>query len=312
METKLLDGIEKEAMHPIVGAALGAGVATGGLIAIDPYFRGSTLSFVKSLLNKKKAETSEDAANQKHPNEAYNRASDVAKTLKQMKFDPKRHNLAIAATGGTGKSTLAALLADKMKLQRTYRTGAKSTFSSTGRSFGSEVMKRGTKPGHVYEQTHLFNTVDPNKFDYLIKLERPTKEIYKSLKDRKRGSLQRHLSDYPRLKKAINFAFDSLEGKAISPEKGISIKKKPEGGFHQKALMDKKIIEMGGDPEGMSREEKIYKITGGDSKAYKILSKLGLPKIAPKIFSPDANYTKMFGITGVIGTGALTGGLIAK
>ena len=308
MRTPYLSGISKEAMHPVVGAGLGMTAAAGGLFALDPYIRGELISDIGGLLSKKRRQKTVDPLKQTHPPEAHAKAQAVATALRKEGFNPRKHSLAMSATAGTGKSTLASLLSQDLDLKLVF--GPKNT---KGIGFSRAVAKdRNIAPGHIYEQTHLFNVADPEPFDYMVKLERPTKEIFKSLKRRKKGALQRHVTNYPKLKKAINYAFDSLPGKTVSPFGGVHIKVKPEGGFNQGPALDAKLEEMGINPKGMTREDKIYKITGDRSKAHDLVARTKLNKLHPFMFHRTRRFGNMLKILGVLAAGGVAGGLAAK
>lgn len=313
MKTQLLDGIQKAALHPFLGAGIGAGTAFTSMVAVDPYLRGTAKAEIEAMTSSEKKRLHEDSGLQKHPQAAYVRARKVAEALRAQGFDPRKHNIAISASGGTGKSTLAALLQKELGVKQKYKErGAESKALGLGRRFPMRVAEIKTEPGIVYEQSHLLNIADPDKFDFIIQLTRPTKEIFKSLKERERGSVQRHILDYPRLKKAISYAFRTLPGKNLSPESGVNIKRRPEEGFKQREMLDRTLKRMGVDPSKMSREEKIYRITGGDTAFYRMVSKLGLQKKYPNVFRPDLNYKGVLAGAGIVGTGALAGGLAAK
>lgn len=301
---------EKNAMSALGGAAIGAGVGLAGLAFLDPMARGTILSEAKMKFDKKeKAKQNYSSSNFNPPPQAITRADSIAKYLKSQGFNPKTDTIGMSATGGTGKSTAARLLKDKLGMRSAAE--ALGVERAGGRGFSKGLSAKDKLPkGTIYEQTHLLSVNDPDKFNAMIHLSRPTDEIIESLKKRKRGAIQGRLTDYPLLAKVIRNAYDSSEGKSFSPEAGVEIKMKPKGGFKADETMDKKLLKQGlkkNDIASMSREEKLYAMAGGRDRISGPMSFIGKTPVGPSV-----NKKYLASILGVLSGTALAGGLIAR
>ena len=290
-------------MNTIGAAALGAGAAGLGLVAIDPYYRGTVQAGVKGLISKKDHHVEE---NKQVPRQAVIRADAVAKYLKSQGLNPKTHTIGISATGGTGKSTMARLLADKFKMrvsgERTKGEGDFANKSSREYAKMMRTMKKVPK-GTIYEQTHMLPNANPDLFNAMIYLHRDKEDIFKSLKKRKRAAALRHVTDYPLLDSVIRNSYDNAKGKDFSPSEGVHVKMKPSGGYGATEIVDKKLIEAGfkkADIKEMNREDKMYALAGAPGKTDHLLSKLLSPEYRPKGVATAL---------GIVGGGAVLGGL---
>lgn len=191
-------------------------------------------------------------------------ALEVGKQLKQhilaSKLDPKAMRIAVVGTGGTGKSTITKALADEMK---EFKIGRRDLDIGTGnislqgrnlsKHFAINDMPRGT----IYDQTHLLNRVDPDKFDMLIRLYRNPALIKEQLRSRGRGAHQWELYNYPKIHRAIEEGFKSGKGVVEDIAPGVQIKMRPPTGFQSETAVRDKLREMGIDPTRMDREQVI-------------------------------------------------------
>lgn len=301
-------------MSLLGGAAIGMGATGLAALAVDPYLRATMIAEAKMKMSKSQSDKYTYKANFTPPPAAVSRAEAVAKYLEGRGFNPQKHNIAISATGGTGKSTMARILADRLNMTYTgERTSLPEGFEAlknkrgelSGREYAKAVGQAETIPrGTVYEQTHLLPLADPDRFDAMIYLRRDADAIHRDLLKRKRAAALRHFVDYPLLDNVIRQSFEQSAGRDYSPEEGVRIKMKPKGGFKANQKMSVSLRAMGyKQPEidAMGREDKLYAIAGEPGRMGNILS---------KHISPEYNARSVASALSILGGGALAGALI--
>lgn len=282
------------------GAAIGAGAGLAGMFAIDPYLRGQLTSEIEMLSPKGRKKYEYSGKRQSFPQEAVDRAAKFEKAIAKRGFDPKKDTIGIAATGGTGKTTLAEILGRRMGMKVQKERSAQGY----GRGLDFNLAKKKSlTPGKIYEQTHLLNIVDPDKFKAVVYLEAPKKKIFAGLKKRKYGAAQRHLYDYGLQNKVMGNMFSKLPGKNIKISPGAYLKVRPEDGFRQKEILNKALKKMGYSDEKiakMGREEQIYAMSGKRDRI-KLMKTLGLYKSVPALAAPEYNWKRIGAMAGLLG-----------
>lgn len=301
-------------MNAVGGAALGLGATGAGMVMLDPYMRNTVLSEIRMMASKSARDKLTYSKDFNPPQAAVDRADVIAESLLDRGFDPRNDRLAISATGGTGKTTTAKLLAQKLKMKYAYeRSSMPAGFSSIapegtvlqGRQFTEAVQNAKTLPkGSIYEQTYLVPTVDPDRFDAMVYLHRDPEDIYAGLLKRQRGAGMRHFVDYPLLDSVIRSGYEETSGRSVSPQKGVHIKIKPYYGYKADKKIDKALVKRGIPKEnipGMTRLEKLYALQGeGD----RVNSPIG------RYIAPEYNKGKINAMLAILGGGTLAGALI--
>jgi broad-specificity NMP kinase len=196
-----------------VGVGLLAG--TGIVLARRPGVRSALAHSIKSI---GKGGSRAVAATEALPPEVVTQAKAIAQGLRKSGIDPSKARIAIVATPGTGKSTLARALQQEAGVQVLNLDKARG-----GGLKGERALRYlrdqhgGVMPaGAVLEQTYLPHSVSLDQFDAVIKLERPVEEIHKSLLKRGKGAFQMDYVDYEKLQKQLREGFGAIKGKELS------------------------------------------------------------------------------------------------
>lgn len=272
----------------IAGVAGGAGLAAGGIIAAHPALRAQVRAGLRG------ARTSEMRA--ELPQEVVQRGKAVASKLREMGIDPKKHRIGISGAGGTGKSTLTRALEKELGMGRLHMD--EFGVSLKGRDIPKYLREGGRiEPGTIAEQTHLTNQVDPDMFDYMIRIDAPQKQVKKQIIARGRGAGQLAWYDYPKLRKTIRKGFDLTEGTVQKPISGVQIKARPQSGFRAADIVKAELSKKGLKPTG-DRQKDLMSLAYGSTPV--------LPGILP--------YLRKGNIAagaGIVGAGAAGGGYAA-
>jgi len=279
---------DRSILRRVAPAAIGLGAGTllsaGGLIAATPALRSEFLYRLRSL----------GAGKQnfrKLPNEAKVLSKKVADKLRELGVDPTRHRIAISGLGGSGKTTLSKGLHEELQFANGPQNLDRLPLSILGR----RVDRVKIKPGAVYEQTHVLRQVDPEDFDYVVHLDVPQSELRNRLLGRGRAAAY-HFLNYDKLRSALRASFDTLGGEIHEIEPGVYLKARPASGWGAAENLNRKLVEMGIDPTGLSREQQILSLVEGRKSTGRGV----LPYIRRDRLATDA---------GVIGTGAIGGAI---
>lgn len=297
--------IIKTAVSDEAGAAIGGTIAAGGVIGASPGLRLSIKPALETMLSSKKKIQYANPNASNIPKAAIRKADKVAKKLLKSGFDPKKHSLAISAAGGTGKSTLAALLKERLGMGVIEESGKWGFGRQLPRNLQSGKVL--VKPGKIYEQSHILTMTNPNKFDAVVHMHRPTSDVLKGLRVRKRGALQMETMNYPKIKKMLSSAYETLGGKNVRIGKGVEFKLKPLEGFKSTEKLDDAIRKIGLNPSKMDRERKIVTAIKGHKPLLSRLTSLKLRKKFPNLMRYDINYGRIGGWLGALGAGAFLG-----
>ena len=256
-------GLEDEAPWyrkiPLPAAIAGGGLlAAGGLTAARPALRAEARAFFKGL-GRGGGRAVENSLGM--PPVVREHAELIAKELAARGIDPRTARIGISATGGTGKSTLARALSDRLGM--THKILDDHGHSLAGRDLAKYVRDNPLPPGTIAEQTHLLNQVDPEQFDLMVKLRKPMEAIKSQILRRGRGATQLEAYDYDKLQKAIDTAFDTTRGAVLQPAEHIQMKFRPPEGYQASTLLGDKVRQQGLDPTEMDRQRQVLSATTG-------------------------------------------------
>lgn len=279
------------------GALGGLGLAGAGVIAARPALRAHALADIKAL--RKGVSSHEMDRARALPAEAMEQAKLIAEHLRASGIDPATHRIAISATGGTGKSTLAKALSHHLGMDVLHMDDVGK--SLTGRDLTKWVSQNELKPGLIAEQTHLLNQVDPDKFDAIIHLDKPMKQVKDQILKRGRGAGQLDVYDYDKLHDAIQTGFHHTAGDAHEVVPGIRVKMRPSTGFQADNMLNKSLAEKGIDSTGMTRQQKILSTSTGSHQG----SSGVLPYVRTGNVAAGAGILGAGGVVGGLGANAL-------
>jgi hypothetical protein len=267
---KIAKETKNDLLKGVLGGAVGIGVGLGALLATRPMLRTHLGASLKAI-GKGGAHAVERKAGT--PVSVVEDAREIAKRILEKGVDPKKARIAISGTGGTGKSTMAEALSKEMGMTHVYLDDIGKSLS--GRDLVTHMAKNPPTAGKIYEQTHLLNQINPDKFDVIIRMAKEPQRIKEQLKVRKRGAFQWDILDYPKLHESIRSAFTRTSGETIVPVRGVQLKVKPKGGFKADAHLDAHLKTLGIDSKGMARQDKVIAAVTG--------SKPSLPGLLPFI-----------------------------
>jgi uncharacterized membrane protein len=186
-------------------------------------------------------------------------ARQVREQLEAKGLDPSKARIAVSGAGSTGKSTVAREIADELGLKHRDLDWEVSKLTHLlGLSRAQRKMR--FAPGTVAEQIHLTNNVNPDLFDAIVRVHRAPEQVARQAIERGRGAFQLAAMDYPRLHGAIEAGFKHTEGPAVRIGKGIEMKVHPTGGFKSDVHLDAALQELGINPEGLKRHQKILSL----------------------------------------------------
>jgi hypothetical protein len=276
------------------GVLGGATLAAGGLAAARPALRAHVLADLKSL-GRGGAHAVDRAKGL--PQAVLDNAKQVGEHLRSKGLDPAQARIAISGTGGTGKSSLARGLGEHLGMKPMFLDDAGKSLK--GRDLTKYVRDNPIGPGTIAEQTHLLTQVDPSKFDAIIHIEKPMRNVKKQILERGRGAGQLDLYDYDKLHKTIQTAFKTTAGEAATPVPGVHVKMRPDGGFKAEQALGGRLRQKGKDPSGMSREKQVITAAGGST-----------PMLGGVL--PYVKKQNIVAAGGIVGGGGAAGGLAAQ
>ncbi len=288
---------EGDVMAGAGGAAAGTAAGTAGVLG---RYKGLRIELGAHLASIGKggarAIEAQEAAKRGTPPQVIAQAKAIAKEIRRRGLDPKKINIAIGATGGTGKTTLARELARQLGLEHRDLDAAGKHITK-GRQVEKYIESAGLKgrKGIVMDQSHIFTKANPGHFDVAIRLEKPTAQIRKQLERRKRGAWQMDVYDYDRMSKSIRSAFDGLGGDKLKVDTGVEARFAPQRGFDRQGVFRQAEHAVGeAKSKAMSREKAA--ITAATGK---------VPR-APSAYR-YFRLKHLAGVPAMIGGGALAG-----
>jgi hypothetical protein len=297
-----LSSLSEDRKRHLRTAAAGVGAAglAAGLLALSRSgIRADVFSSLKGI-GRGGAVAVERSS--KIPVSASRQADAVAAALKAKGIDPQTARIAISGTGGTGKSTLARGLSDRLGMEVRFLDDHGS--SMTGRDYVSYLKKNPIGKGTIAEQTHLLTQVDPNKFDVIIRVHKPMDKVKKQIMSRGRGAYQLDLYDYDKLNKTIATAFDSASGTAFSPVSGVDIKFKPKSGFTSNESLKKVLRQRGVSvPASSTREQLVHMVASGD----RFLASGVIPYLRKDNLAKGVGFSAAAGVVGAGGAHVIQG-----
>lgn len=198
----------------------------------------------------------------KIPAQAKRQAKAIVSNLVEQGIDPSTARIAIAGTGGVGKTTLAKALGEEIG------TSVHHVDDILPKIFSPEEWnrlnpKKMAPKGGIFEHTFLLSGKNPDDFHAIINLEKPLSQVKQQILQRGKGAAQIDLYNYGDKQRAVRAAFENTAGKTIRPHKEVSLKIKPKGGFQADQRLDSTLRGMGISPAGLDREAKAVAIAQG-------------------------------------------------
>lgn len=220
--------------------AVGVGISTTAAALTQRDSVQASIDSVKMRLSKGQAEIHD---NQKAVKK---NAKAVLSLFKEKKFKPRR--LAIDGVPGSGKSSLAYGLAEKLDFQV-------KTLDYIDMNKPQDFSKMNT----IYEHHRLLRTQLTEIFDAIIYIDEPVELSKKKCVHRKRGGINIDVFDYDKLKKIGEKAFEAADGKTHEiPGTHIKIKFRPKKGFNAYKNLRDELKKKGIKTERRSKEELLF------------------------------------------------------
>jgi hypothetical protein len=256
-----LEKIAKEGSNwwkPALGIAGGAALGLGAFALAHKGVRRNLGAQIKSLMSFGKG-VKQLEGKAKIPSSVQQEARAVAAEIRAAGLDPKKISIGVSGPSGVGKSTFTAALKKETGMNRVDLDRVNPGILST-KGFVRDA-ERNIKPGTITEQMNLLSAASPDKMDVIINMSKPAGTVREQLYSRGRGAVGDAVLDQKRVRKSIDVAFHSTDGKVLEPAKGIQMKFKPKGGFKPNQHLDSQVKQFGVDPVGLTRREKVYAIT---------------------------------------------------
>lgn len=244
---------DKNLRDAAIGAGLGVGVGLGGVLLMRPGLRRALAHSVKNF---GKGGSRAAAAAEKIPAEVLREADDVGRALRNAGIDPSKARIGIVATPGTGKSTMARALEQRLGVKNLSLDKAPSGGLRGDRATRYLARDHGGQvpAGSILEQTYLPHSADLDQFDAVIHLQRDTPDVLSSILKRGKGAHQADYVNYSVLKDQIAEGFNALQGRTLSRGGRATIKVRPEGGtFNAAQGRLERARQLGLDVERFSR-----------------------------------------------------------
>lgn len=239
------------------GAAITVGAAAA-LGAFMPGVRREVSYGIQRLLRRVPRDPGFGEAVPAHAQET---ARLVLKRLRDAGVDPAQARIGVAGIGGSGKSTVARALAHAIGTHAHELDVTEKTMLN-GRRLEAYIRQQPPAPGSVYEQTHLFNKVDPQLFDVALRVTTPVEQSRAQLLNRGRGAWQYDLYNTAKLNKTVHTGYEQLGGKVLGNVGNVEIRVAPKGGFDRRVL-EKALMSAQMDPHGLTREEQVQSMAAG-------------------------------------------------
>jgi len=190
--------------------------------------------------------------------EAAGNAEIVAALFRERRFVP--HRLAVDGIPGSGKTSLAIALAERLGMDAVC--------------LDHQNMDKSidfTRSDAVYEHHRLLRTQDIDVFDAIIYLDEPVDVARERILQRKRGGYLIEILDFDLLKRIGDEAFFSAAGETlVTPDGNVRIKIRPEGGFRVNERLLRELRARGMDAGGFNKEEALFLcVDGAPKKGFK-------------------------------------------
>lgn len=247
-----------------LGAGLGAaGLAGGAMLALMPGMRRNIWYEGKRLLG---MVPHDPGAGMASPEHAKQTAKEIIHAIERAGIPREHARIAVSGIGGSGKSTVARALAERMGTKAHELDSVGKTFLH-GRRLEEHMAATPVLSGSVFEQTHLLNKVDPRHFNVAIRVKTPVERTRKQLLQRQRGAWQHDLYDIDKLDRTVHAAHQHLGGQKLQDVGNIEIRVAPLGQTFSSSPLREALSRKGISPTGLNREEQLQSLLAGRTTA---------------------------------------------
>lgn len=158
---------------------------------------------------------------------------------------PLPNRLAIDGIPGSGKSSLARALAERLDMR--WRN---LDYENLDLPLPLDADRT------IYDHHRLLRTQDIEGFDALIWIDEPVEVSKQRILRRKRGGVLVELLDFDLLKRVGAKAFEIADGEVQSFDQGrIRLKRRPPGGYRAMENLRRELAAQGIDAHGLSKEQ---------------------------------------------------------
>jgi len=188
------------------------------------------------------------------PEEVIRTADAIAGLFKARLISPNR--IAIDGVPGSGKSSLAVSLADRLDME---------VECLDHRNLDKEILF--DKNRTIYEHHRLLRTQNIDNFDVIIYIDEPVEISKKKVLQRKRGGYLVDIMDYGKLKVMGEKAFSVAEGETIQIGSSFAkVKIRPEDGYRDVENISKELRQKGVNRTVLNKEEALFLCVEGRAK----------------------------------------------
>lgn len=180
-------------------------------------------------------------------------ADAVATLFRERSLVPSR--LAIDGPPGSGKSSLARALADRMNMDVVCLDHQ-----------DMDNPQNFAKSGAIFEHHRLLRTQNLDAFDAVIYIDEPVSLSQDRVIRRKRGGYLVVILNYELLKRIGDKAFLCISGATTSIADRYRIKLRPPGGFRCRELIQQQLHDKHYDGVDLSKEESLFVCVEGVRK----------------------------------------------
>jgi hypothetical protein len=230
-----------------LGVAIASGLAAGESLYAHPGVQASVRKAGRSLFGL-------DPGPDERPGEAAATAERIARELHGRGIRPLR--LAVDGLPGSGKTTLAAELAERLGLEPVSLEHVDMT--------RPQDLSRARI---IVEHHRLLRTQDLDGFDALVYIDLPVAEILARLHRRERGAFLAALFDFEQMKRIGDLAFRVCDGRSVAIGGGVSLKLRPPGGYGVAERLERLARAQGMEgTASLSREEALFLVANGRAR----------------------------------------------
>jgi len=190
--------------------------------------------------------------------EAARNAEAVAGLFREKGFVP--HRLAVDGIPGSGKSSLAKALAERLGMDAVCLDHQ-----------DMDQPRDLARSNAIYEHHRLLRTQEIEVFDAIIYIDEPVDVVRERILRRKRGGYLVEILDYDLLKRIGDEAFFRAAGETLfTPDGSLRIKIRPGGGFRDRERLQRELLARGADAGRLAKEEALFLcVEGTPRKGFK-------------------------------------------